>query len=85
MRIRDSISARRNTLLSIALFSCIQITLGFFLITGQGSDSVQPIQSAQLTHKTFAFKNINNTDFLSENLKNDLKLASMNTRPTPTD
>ena len=79
MRIRDSISARRNTLLSIALFSCIQFTLGFFLITGQGSNDVQPIQSAQINQKTFAFKNINNTDFLS----NELKLAS--TRTTPTD
>ncbi|PCJ97816.1 MAG: hypothetical protein COA45_09010 [Zetaproteobacteria bacterium] len=76
MRITDTISARRNTLLSFALFSCIQITLGFFLIMGKGSDGAQPSQNIKTP--TFAFKQIDHTNFLFHKLK----IASVNSAQT---
>lgn len=80
MRIKDSILARRNTLLFISLFSCVQIILGFFLIMGQSSNIAPPIQ-----HAKFTFKDINNMNFLSNDLKVITKIASINTHSIHTD
>ena len=52
MRIAEPQISRRGAFLFVALFSCLQITLGFFLINGNGHDSVL---SAQIdTPTTFA-------------------------------
>ena len=40
MRFADPQISRRGAFLFVALFSCLQITLGFFLINGNGHDSV---------------------------------------------
>lgn len=40
MRFAKPHTSRRGAFLFIALFSCLQITLGFFLINGNGNDSV---------------------------------------------
>lgn len=52
MRFAEPQISRRGAFLIVALFSCLQITLGFFLINGNGHDSVL---SAQIdTPTTFA-------------------------------
>ncbi len=51
MRFADPLHSRRGAFLFIALFSCLQITIGFFLINGNGHDSVLSngnIESARL-------------------------------------
>ena len=51
MRFADPLHSRRGAFLFIALFSCLQITIGFFLINGNGRDSVlsnASIESARL-------------------------------------
>jgi len=51
MRFADPLHSRRGAFLFIALFSCLQITIGFFLINGNGRDSVlssSSIETAQL-------------------------------------
>ncbi len=51
MRFANPLHSRRGAFLFIALFSCLQITIGFFLINGNGRDSVlsdKNIRSAQL-------------------------------------
>lgn len=40
MRFAEPHISRRGAFVFIALFSCLQITLGFFLINGNGNDSV---------------------------------------------
>tara|TARA_R110001592_G_scaffold29350_10_gene106633 strand:+ start:2029 stop:2364 length:336 start_codon:yes stop_codon:yes gene_type:complete len=40
MRFAEPHHSRRGAFLFVALFSCLQITLGFFLINGNGHDSV---------------------------------------------
>ena len=72
MRTKESIFARRKTLLFIALFSCIQIISGFFLIIGGESHIVPAIQNERTQDKKLAFKNIT-------------KIASINTHSINTD
>ena len=40
MRFAEPQISRRGAFIFVALFSCLQITLGFFLINGNGNDSV---------------------------------------------
>ncbi len=47
MRINDSNISRRGAFFFIALFSCLQIFLGFFLITGKGHDSAAALAVQQ--------------------------------------
>ncbi len=44
MRFAEPQISRRGAFLIVALFSCLQITLGFFLINGNGHDSVLSAQ-----------------------------------------
>lgn len=51
MRFAQPHNPRRGAFLFIALFSCLQITLGFFLFTGKGQESVLPINMASAAHE----------------------------------
>ncbi len=54
MRINNTSIAKRATLFLIAIFSCAQIMLGFFLITEKGNDidahKTKIIELASTTH-----------------------------------
>ncbi len=85
MRVIDSIYARRYTLLFIALFSCVQIISGFFLIIGKSNKSAQPQTTDNIYLEKLAYKDINDSDFLSNDLNSITIISSINKRTIHTD
>ncbi|MGH1377862.1 MAG: hypothetical protein ACRBB3_03485 [Alphaproteobacteria bacterium] len=85
MRVIDSIYDRRYTLLFIALFSCVQITSGVFLIMGKGTNSAQPQTKDHIYLEKLAYKDINDSAFLSNDLNSITIISSINKRTIHTD
>ena len=64
MHVSDPHLSRRGAFLLIALFSCLQILFGFFLITGNGQGS--PVQHSQPPSFTASFDTPNQATFLAK-------------------